>query len=373
METPEPLTAGVYVLAELLAPAGYARSLPVPVEIYSDGIWYYTGDSQDKRAAVRFSSRKEGEDEAVEDTARIYVNNTGVSLEVSKVKTPASYEGMKVSGRVEGSLSFLEAVYGLENLEPAYNSMGTYQGFGWKKGTLEYLEERKAAGERVEIVYENGIFQGYGYVTRTLETAGDQNRYVAGAEMALFEAIEVRPSGDTGDHRMEGVEIQRDRNGNVLDIQVKKGYAGSAFRLKKDDNGRWSLQEEKRDDTSVLFYDLGNLKVLETGEDGIVYGFGRDGEKIRITPDTRSVYAFQGGQPFLELAGGDLSRLVYDPGTKAFLSMDPGNRDLPSEPGDAAGCLCGSIHGAGLCGKIRNRSPWKGRSPLFCMAGDLLL
>ena len=39
----------------------------VPVEIYSDGIWYYTGDSQDKRAAVRFSSRKEGEDEAVED------------------------------------------------------------------------------------------------------------------------------------------------------------------------------------------------------------------------------------------------------------------------------------------------------------------
>ena len=85
----------------------------------------------------------------------------------------------------------------------------------------------------MEIVYENGIFQGYGYVTRTLETADDQNRYVAGAEMALFEAIEVRPSGDTGDHRMEGVEIQRDRNGNVLDIQVKKGYAGSAFRLKR--------------------------------------------------------------------------------------------------------------------------------------------
>lgn len=93
----------------------------------------------------------------MEDTARIYVNNTGVSLEVSKVKTPASYEGMKVSGRVEGSLSFLEAVYGLENLEPAYNSMGTYQGFGWKKGTLEYLEERKAAGERVEIVYERDL------------------------------------------------------------------------------------------------------------------------------------------------------------------------------------------------------------------------
>ena len=60
VETPEPLTAGVYVLAELLAPAGYARSLPVPVEIYSDGIWYYTGDSQDKRAAVPFQLQEGG-------------------------------------------------------------------------------------------------------------------------------------------------------------------------------------------------------------------------------------------------------------------------------------------------------------------------
>ena len=81
----------------------------------------------------------------MEDTARIYVNNTGVSLEVSKVKTPASYEGMKVSGRVEGSLSFLEAVYGLENLEPAYNSMGTYQGFG-KKGPWNIWRKERQPG-----------------------------------------------------------------------------------------------------------------------------------------------------------------------------------------------------------------------------------
>ena len=108
------------------------------------------------------------------------------------------------------------------------------------------------------------------------------------------------------------MDLKNARNGSLTSERVKNGAKAMA------------LKEEKRDDTSVLFYDLGNLKVLETGEDGIVYGFGRDGEKIRITPDTRSVYAFQGGQPFLELAGGDLSRLVYDPGAKAFLSMDPG-------------------------------------------------
>ena len=37
------------------------------------------------------------------------------------------------------------------------------------------LEERKAAGEQVEIVYSHGTFAGYGYVTRTLETADDEN------------------------------------------------------------------------------------------------------------------------------------------------------------------------------------------------------
>ena len=41
---------------------------------------------------------------------------------------------MKVSGRVEGTISELRAQYGLENLDLAYNHAGTYQGFGWKKG-----------------------------------------------------------------------------------------------------------------------------------------------------------------------------------------------------------------------------------------------
>lgn len=36
-----------------------------------------------------------------------------------------------------------------------------------------------------------GVFEGYAYVTRTLETADDANRYVAGAEMALYDAVEI--------------------------------------------------------------------------------------------------------------------------------------------------------------------------------------
>lgn len=48
-KTPNPLPAGVYVLAEVKPPAGYVRSGPVAVEIYSDRILYSGGWTEGKR------------------------------------------------------------------------------------------------------------------------------------------------------------------------------------------------------------------------------------------------------------------------------------------------------------------------------------
>lgn len=56
-ETPQPIGAGVYVLAELKPPVGYARSKPVAYEVYSDKTSYYVdGDMYNKVAAVRYES-----------------------------------------------------------------------------------------------------------------------------------------------------------------------------------------------------------------------------------------------------------------------------------------------------------------------------
>ena len=45
----------MYVLAELKPPAGYARSKPVAIEVYSDKTSYYVdGDMYAKVAAVRY-------------------------------------------------------------------------------------------------------------------------------------------------------------------------------------------------------------------------------------------------------------------------------------------------------------------------------
>ena len=147
-------------MAELVAPDGYVRTKPVVVEVYSDSVVYYPEGTEERTAAIRYGDwMMEGDTvtDVDSETARVFVSNSVTSLEVSKVKTLETSRSMKVSGRVEGSVSALGMVYGLENLELAYNSQGRYLGFGWKKGTLEYLEQRREAGERVELVYENGV------------------------------------------------------------------------------------------------------------------------------------------------------------------------------------------------------------------------
>ncbi len=54
-KTSQPVSAGVYVLAEIKPPAGYARSKPVAIEVYSNETSYYVdGDMYAKVAAVRY-------------------------------------------------------------------------------------------------------------------------------------------------------------------------------------------------------------------------------------------------------------------------------------------------------------------------------
>lgn len=300
-ETPTPIEAGGYVLAELLPPAGYVRTKPVAVEIYSDSVVYYPNGDTKGKAAIRYGDQKfDGESlwKMDEEEARIFIENTATSLYVSKRKTGDTTRSMKVSGRVEGSITALTMMYGSENLEFAYNHAGIYLGFGWKKGTREYLEGRKKAGERVELVYENGVFQGYGYVTKTLETADDEKRQIPGATMALFEAIALEKSGDTEDFSYDGLCVERDKNGNVISMYVEGEHTG--------------------DKIPVLYYDLGGLQVIEKNLDGEMYGYDRECQKVKVTFDTSSLFAIRNGKAEFEISGGNLYELVYDAKEKAF-------------------------------------------------------
>ncbi len=171
------------------------------------------------------------------------------------------------------------------------------------------------------MVYENGVFQGYGYITRILETADDRNHYVAGAQMALFEAIEIQRSGDSEDYAFNGVKVVRDKNGNVTSIYVEEGFAGERTELVETEQEIWKAKTEKREDTPVLFYDLGNLQVLGTDAEGKLYGYDEHGRKKQMTFDTESIYAIRDGQAVFEITGGNFHEIVYSTRAKAFINI----------------------------------------------------
>lgn len=360
VETPQPLGAGVYVIAEAKAPSGYVRTKPVAVEIYSDKVTYYKEGNKDKRilAAVydqqQALTRNQNKPQDHLDVARIQVENAPIKLQVEKIKKQGSVT-FQVGTRIEGSLI---EIGGNPDLEYAYQN-GQYLGYAYEKGTLESLKALKEAGEQIEIVYENGQFAGYGYITRTRDTDDDENRYVAGATMTLFDAIELTPSGDTQDHAFEGLEIRRSNSGNVLEMKVKEGYAGSKTELIKetDANGNdvlseylvgvdedgnpvmkqgytWMAAEVDRPDTDILYYDLHSLSLTWTENiDGrqILFGWDKNHQKKAVaqiesdkqnydrTDADLSIYAFQGGQPVLEFVGGDLTKVSYDSRNKVLL------------------------------------------------------
>ena len=326
----------------------------------------------------------------VSDDQRQY-SNQGVRLLVSKLKTEvADHEGIypksykanaeqyngtityKISGRVEGTIPALEEKYGTGNVEFAYSSSGIYLGYGWHKGTYEYLLSRKNAGndETVDIVYDGGVFSGYAYITRKLDTTDNANRYVAGATMALYEAIEIERDNtitndglDVGeDHRFIGVEVTRNSDSTIDDIRVKKGHAGTTqvYVYQKDDedkltvdsygyvidknynpqdqindltDGTWIMKTVEREDTPILYYNLDNLHITtndvytkttvdkvfgseRTDEDSILYAFDKERNVIDATQLNEigfSIYGFVGDEtkPTFEFVGGDYKEIKY--------------------------------------------------------------
>ena len=360
LRTPREMEAGAYVLCEMKPPAGYVRSRPIAFEIYSDKITYYQQGKRDQRVLAALyedvidMSMESGDRAQDRSTmARIYVENEPIRLEVRKVKessrncaetTPDQSVTYKVSGRIDGALADIgddpAYVYAYEN--------GQYLGYAWRKGTLKYLLARKAAGEQVEIVYEGRMFAGYGYVTRKLETADDENPYVTGAQMTLFEAMELLPSGDREDHAYEGLVVERDPANYVTRMYVRKGYAGTRMGV--------SGQVVERSDTDILYFSLDSLAITETEVvDGqtILYGYDRNHERVRIdqlesdrnlynkTDMEHSIFAFREGVPYLEITGGDFTEVAYDrknkiistgSGTCVYHLDQEGNRDALVDP-----------------------------------------
>ena len=199
--------------------------------------------------------------------------------------------------------------------------------------------------------------------------------------MVLFDAIVLNTSGDTEDHAYEGLVIERNSANNITRMYIKQGYAGekTEFVKEKDENGQeyegefqigtdpygrpvtktgnlWTAVNLNRPDTDILYYDLDSLEVVtEKNVDGRrrLFGYDRDHKMVPISQiesdkenfdrtDTEiSLFAFKGGIPYLELAGGDFTKIRYSAldkiltvgeGTLVYHLDRDGNRDSLVDP-----------------------------------------
>ena len=383
LTTPQPLGAGTYVLAEV-PPRGYVRTAPVAIEIYSDKVTYYKEGKQDRRVrAAIYEERMEGGSgngntpRNPADIAHIYVENIPIKLQVEKLK-PRGTVTFRIGERIEGGLT---EIGGNRALQYAYDDNGTYLGYAYPKGTLERLAALREAGEQVEIVYDGSHFAGYGYVTKRRETDDDENPYVAGARLTLFDAIELIPSGDSEDLAFEGLSVERNLSNSVINMTVKQGFAGEKTELvrEEDENGEpiltdyvtgldeegnpvaekgyvWKEGTVERPDTEILYYPLDGLSLTWTEQlhgRRVLYGWDKNHQKVSVSQlqadqtsqgkadKELSLYAFKGGQPYLELVGGDLTKLSYDAVSKilkgdfASLQFVTANREWKMGEGTA--------------------------------------
>lgn len=249
----------------------------------------------------------------------------------------------------------------------------------------------------MEIVYSHGTFAGYGYVTRTLETADDENGYVAGALMTLFDAIPVERSGFEGDETYKGLKIERNLTNNITRMYIEQGYAGEKveFVREKDEAGKelevtfpvgidkdgnsisatggvWSAVTLQRPDTDILYYDLDGLDPYqERYIDGqfITYVYDRmhkltpveeaerDRRNFAKSDSDHSMYVFKNGVPYLEITEGDFTRVKYrkndkqlevEAGTKIYHLDKDGYRDALVDPATGMayieeGCSDGTV------------------------------
>ena len=357
--TPQPLGAGVYVLCELSAPEGYVRTKPVAVEVYSDEVTYYRDGERDQRVTAaaygETVSRTSDNGAALQnpdgtkpngnkpqdrgDVARIYVGNTPIRLEIAKVKQDETEVLFELNDRKEGSLTELANRYGIENLELAYNASGTFLGYGWSKGWLDSLEAKQEAGEQIDLIYEDQVFTGKAIWHRTPDTAKAVNRYLPGASMCLYDAIEVKKNGDSEDRAYAGVNVVRDSFGNVTRMYVRKGYAGNQLLYVKEKEtegeqensythytrddvfedqgkGTWILKRIEREDTDILYFDLGDLDVFTTLR-GVRYAYNEKGEPVR-PKDGEPIYAMKNGVPFLKIVSPAYAELTYSRKERRF-------------------------------------------------------
>ena len=300
IETCRPLGAGAYVLVEIQAPEGYAKSRPVAFEVYGDSVHYYaekwhsdgTTDGWERIPAVRYQYAVPIQEAAnkfgTETVSRIEVEDYPSRVEIYKVEDGDSLVGNENGLKAQDAWGNPEASGGFIQ-EVAVNDAGDHLVYE-VRGRKEYLEER---GDVQDISYDPETKEWYGRVIKTNDGYSEQiiegtelelkamdhvkplyhpdgtfsgrgirfGVAVSGAGLALYRGIELEK---TGENQYKGVTAVW-ADGKVERITDRNTGTHKEIRVTGSDSGPggldiWDAVELENAPVDLYFYDLQSVE-----------------------------------------------------------------------------------------------------------------
>ncbi|MGN0372474.1 MAG: SpaA isopeptide-forming pilin-related protein [Enterocloster sp.] len=309
IETIEPLGAGVYILVEIRAPEGYAKSRPVAFELYADETAYYeemregdgtTGGWRREPAMIYQYAVpvSEGRDKYGEEASgQVKVKNYPSRMEIHKVEDGDSLVGNENLLKKTDAQGREEESGGFED-ELTVNDKGDlliYRVCGRK-------EKLEARGDVRDIAWDEDAGEWYGYVTKAFDQysehviegtetelkamthvkplyrmdgsfTGKGIRFdisVSGAGLALYRGIRLEK---TGEHTYKGVEAVM-QGGKVTAVRNTNTGTGKELLPDGFDEGPahlelWDSVEIENEPVNLFFYELTgeNAPALEKAAD----------------------------------------------------------------------------------------------------------
>ena len=333
LKLPKPLGAGAYVLVEIQAPEGYVKSRPVAFELYADHAQYYeearnadatsAGWQEVDAPTYQYAKPVDGESDKVstETMTQVSVIDYPSRVEIYKVEDGDSLVGnenglketdeqgnVEVSGgflqdvlvndagdgviyRVYGRKEYLKARGDVRNI--AYDAQ-KQMWFGEVTKAMDAFSEHIVEGselelkamERVKVLYgRDGTFSGKGI------------RFdipVAGAKLALYEAIELEEAADG----YKGVTVYR-KDGKVERIENTNTGRYQSLQVTGTDAGEgkqpvWDAAWEANDPVDLYFVDL-DTTPTRCGADGALVVLDARGNEICFAdPESGMAYVLDG-------------------------------------------------------------------------------
>lgn len=290
IETFKPLGAGTYVLVEVKAPRGYAKSKPIAFEVYKNGVNYYEdGEKTKKVKSKKYQYANEIDNKTTYvDMARIVVKDKPSTLRIHKVedgdniigdeneikKLSLNDKGDLLTYIVKGKLEYLSKRGDVEDItfnknEKIYVGKAKKTFDKFSESIVKVDENTALLTPNMKALYEKDTRNYSSYAIKF-------DKYVEDARLRLYEGVELEPLESNS---YKDVRVIKE-NGKTKKIIFSSGTHSNLLKVNKNKKEEfiYDVKEVPKEEIELYFYDLDSTRILQ--KDGETFVLDERGNKV---------------------------------------------------------------------------------------------